>query len=99
MQRNFLNKLGFATLIADIDFVIVSGYRCEDYNKKFGKGKNHTEGCSAHIACNDDWKRGVILGALIKAGFRRIGMGERFIHVDSLDETGEAQRAIWFIRQ
>lgn len=86
MKWDFLNKLQEARTIAQTKFVISSGYRCPKHNTEIGSvSNNHTTGQAADIVCERGSQRYAILGALIKAGFKRLGLGDNFIHVDSND--------------
>ena len=88
MNEDFLEMLDKARDIAGIPFVITSGFRCPSHNKKIGGRPNsaHLRGLAADIAVTNSRARFLILDALIKAGFRRMGIGKNFIHVD-LDNT------------
>ena len=74
-----------ARLFAGIPFIINSAYRCVDYEKKKGRSGNsmHTKGKAVDIRCRTNAERFCIVNALIAVGFRRIGIGTNFIHVDS----------------
>ncbi|MCD4818661.1 MAG: peptidase M15 [Candidatus Cloacimonetes bacterium] len=77
-------KLDLARELAETAFVITSGYRCRKHNKEIGgvKDSTHIYGLAVDIAVSDNITRLKILKGLIIAGFRRIGIGEDFIHVD-----------------
>tara|TARA_R100001443_G_scaffold66220_1_gene75331 strand:+ start:382 stop:759 length:378 start_codon:yes stop_codon:yes gene_type:complete len=94
MDKEFLFKLDEARMMAGTPFKITSGYRTEAHNKKVGgvKGSSHTKGCAVDIAINSGLQRSVIVCALAKAGFTRIGIAKTFVHVD-LDK--EKQQSIW----
>lgn len=85
MQASFINRLVTAREIAGVPFRINSGYRTPEHNRKVGgtPGSSHLTGWAADIAVKDNRERGVILNALIRAGFSRIGIGKTFLHVDS----------------
>ena len=91
MDSNFLNMLDDARGIAGIPFIITSGYRTPSHNAYVGgvspsnnsKGSSHLFGYAADIACNNSADRETILAAVIKAGFRRVGIANTFIHVDN----------------
>ena len=92
MDSNFLYKLDHARDIAGISFKITSGYRTKEYNEdllkrgyKASKNSSHLIGVAADIAVGSGHERYVILSALIKAGFRRIGVAKTFIHCDTDD--------------
>jgi len=83
MNAMFISMLNKARSIAGIPFYINSGYRTPAHNKKVGgvPGSAHTKGLAADIAVTPA-TYGKVLSALIKAGFKRIGLGQNFIHVD-----------------
>jgi len=89
MDKELLEKLDSARDIAGIPFVINSGFRCEKHNKAVGGVVNsqHKEGKAADIRCKDSALRFIILNVLIQAGFKRIGIGKTFIHVDVKEST------------
>jgi len=76
---------------------INSAFRCEKHNKdkKVGGSKNssHLKGLAVDIRCTNSTERFFLFVALLNAGFKRIGSGEKFIHCD-LDET-KAQNVNW----
>ena len=85
MQDSFLYMLDEAREVAGVPFKINSGYRTKKHNKAVGgkQTSSHTKGMAADIHCNDSYSRIIIIHALIETGFRRIGIGKTFIHVDS----------------
>ena len=96
MDEAFLERLDKARGIADVVFVIVSGFRCKKHNKMVG-GKPesaHMVGKAADIHVSGSRARFRILKGLIEAGFTRIGIYPYFIHVDS-DETKD-QDVAWY---
>lgn len=86
----FLKKLDTCRENANVPFVITSGYRSKNHNKKVGGvlKSSHTETpCKAvDISANNSTLRYKILSSLIKNGFNRIGIGSNFIHVDASDK-------------
>jgi uncharacterized protein YcbK (DUF882 family) len=84
-----VGKLELARDEAGVAFVITSGCRCDEHNKKVGgvAGSAHTMGLAADIAVTDKTKE-VILKA-VRKHFNRIGVAEKFIHVD-IDESKAA---------
>lgn len=95
MDLNFLIKLNAARGIAGIPFVINSGYRTKEHNKKVG-GKtdsSHLIGKAADIKVENSNERWIILAACISAGFDRIGIGQGFIHVDN--DTSKSPEVAW----
>lgn len=95
MDSDFLQRLDDAREIASIPFKINSGYRTKERNELVG-GKpqsSHLKGKAADIAVKDSRERWIILDALIKAGFNRIGIANTFIHVDS--DEDKSPNVIW----
>lgn len=95
MQREFLNQLDLAREIAGVPFKITSGYRCPEHNKAVGgvQDSSHTKGLAADIACVNGPRRYKIIVALLNAGFTRIGVHRKFIHVDA--DHSKSQQVIW----
>jgi uncharacterized protein YcbK (DUF882 family) len=100
MDKGFLYMLNNARHIADIPFEITSGYRIEaDIERlekegyKVSRNSSHLKGLAADIACTDSVSRYIIIDALLKAGFNRIGIAKTFIHVDN--DLDKAQNCIW----
>ena len=85
MDTNFLTKLEEAREIAGVPFKITSGYRTKEHNEAVGGVPNssHLIGVAADIAVSSGSERYTILNALIKAGFKRIGVAKTFIHCDT----------------
>jgi zinc D-Ala-D-Ala carboxypeptidase len=95
MQDRFLRKLLTARKIAGIPFIITSGYRTPEHNRRVGGVPHsaHTRGLAADISATTPHQYKTILKALIQAGFRRIGLGPNFIHVD--DDHTKPYPAVW----
>ena len=85
MDSEFLSKLEHSRELAGIPFKITSGFRTESHNKSVGGVTNssHLSGVAADIAVGSGNERYVILNALIRAGFKRIGVAKTFIHADT----------------
>ena len=94
MDDKFVKMLDKARHIADIPFKINSGYRTAEWNERVGGrvGSSHLKGVAVDIHCNNSGDRSVVLYALIKVGFRRIGIANTFIHVDS---DADKNDAVW----
>lgn len=84
MDETLIDMLIEARSKANIPFIINSGYRTKEYNKRIGGVKNssHLKGLAVDIKCVDSRSRSLILNALISAGFNRIGIAKTFIHCD-----------------
>jgi len=92
MDINFLYKLEHARELAAIPFRITSGYRSVKHNKEVGGVQNssHLFGLAADIAVGSGKERYIILNALIRAGFKRIGVAKGFIHCDTDDSKPDS---------
>ena len=90
-----LSMLDKARYIAGIPFVINSAYRTKEHNLKIGGKPNssHLKGLAVDISCKDSRSRFIIINALIKAGFNRIGVAKTFIHAD-IDKS-KSNNVIW----
>jgi uncharacterized protein YcbK (DUF882 family) len=95
IDHEFIQKLEKARQEADIPFVITSGYRCTAHNQAVGGKRNsaHRKGRAADIRATTDHQRALIAFSAANAGFKRIGFGSNFIHLDS-DPTLPTPR-IW----
>ncbi len=72
-----------------------SGCRCEAHNRTVG-GKTasaHLRGWAVDLRCPNSFSRFHLLKHLVNEGFRRIGIGQGFIHVDF--DPGKPQSLIW----
>lgn len=96
MNAAFIRRLDDARAIAGVPFFITSGYRTPEYNATLADAVSdsaHTKGLAADIAAPTEAIRKKIISALIAAGFRRIGEGATFVHVD--DDRTKPQNAYW----
>lgn len=95
MQQATMSKFDTAREIAGIPFVINCAYRSVDWEKRKGRAGTsaHTLGRAIDIRCNSDRNRFLIVDALVKAGFKRIGIAKTFIHAD--DSPNHSQQIIW----
>jgi len=74
---------------------ITSGFRCKKHNKEVGGSEtsSHLTGLAADISCKYSRLRFMIVGAALQIGFKRIGIGKTFIHLD-IDRKKDPQ-VIW----
>ena len=95
MDLDFLAKLDEARELANIPFKINSAYRSPEHNAKIGGKPNssHLRGLAVDISVKDSRTRFIILDALIRVGFNRIGIADTFIHVD--DDKEKDGFVIW----
>ncbi len=95
MKREFMTKLMFSRNLNSVKYKIMSGYRTRKHNKKVGgvAGSSHMKGLACDIKVKSSHDRFVILECLILAGFKRLGIGRTYIHVD-FDES-KPNRLAW----
>ena len=74
---------------------INSGYRTPEHNAKVGGTPNssHLKGLAADIKCVNSTDRFRLEGILREVGFKRIGIGETFIHIDI--DKDKSQNVLW----
>lgn len=76
-------------------WIITSGVRCEKHNKNIegSKTSSHLKSIAVDIYCIDSNERWKMIEQLKIHGFKRIGIGENFIHADKdKDKNGDV---IW----
>ena len=95
MDSEFLQKLDQAREIYGKSMRVNSGYRTKEHNAKIGGVKNssHLRGLAADISCKSSSDRFAMLNAFMQAGFKRIGVANSFIHVDT--DEDKSQNIIW----
>jgi len=91
MQSSTLQMLDDARSIAGIPFKVNSGFRSKSHNAYIGGKENssHLYGYAVDISVTNSSQRDTVLNALIKAGFRRIGIAKTFIHADNDPEKSQ----------
>ena len=82
-----------------VKFIINSGSRCEDHNDKVGGSptSSHLKGYAVDIKYTNTSERYAIIEGLIYAGFKRIGIGQGFIHVDN--DPNKTEGIIWLYKE
>jgi len=94
MDANFLHKLDKARNIAGLPFKINSAYRSPEHPLSIKNPlSSHIKGLAVDISAKDSRTRFIIVDALIKAGFNRIGISDTFIHVDM--DLDKSNKVIW----
>jgi len=95
MKPSFLNLLQKAEKMAGFKFNYNSAYRTRAYNIKVGGVSNsaHLYGLAVDIKAASKAIRDKIVWAAKKAGFKRIGIGSNFVHLDS--DSSKPQYAAW----
>lgn len=89
MQLSFMNRLQTARDIAGLPFIINSAYRSKSHELKKGRSGSsmHCLGRAVDIKCTSGALRYAIVEAAVQAGFRGIGIGKTFVHLDDRDEN------------
>lgn len=91
----FIKRLQAARTIADVPFVILSGARCEKHNENVGGDDKSTHvpefmpdkrGHGVDIRYQTAREAFIIVTALLKAGFTRVGFNDGGIHVDDAEK-------------
>lgn len=102
MNEHFMDMLYASRVLSQridpsITWIITSGYRTQKHNKKVSTSDNspHLRGVAADIFVDTPYKRYIILSCLLKAGFKRIGIGNDFLHCDCDTVEGKTHDIIW----
>lgn len=84
MSQELMDMLDKCRALAGIPFVLTSAYRNPDKNRKVGGVANsaHTKGLAVDISCANGSIRWLIVINALNVGFRRIGIGKTFVHLD-----------------
>lgn len=95
MDKNFIARLQRARATSQFPYNITSGFRCVEHNRAVGgvEDSAHLTGHAADIKAESSVIRWHIVTALVDAGFRRIGIGKKSIHVD--DAPHKETHLIW----
>ena len=95
MHQEFLYMLDDARDIAQVPFVINSGFRTEEHNRAVGgtSDSSHLVGWAADIRATTSNRRWLVIEALIQVGFTRIGVADTFVHVDC--DPAKANNVMW----
>lgn len=96
MHQEFLDMLDDARDIAQVPFVINSGFRTEEHNRSIpgaSPTSSHLVGWAADIRATTSNRRWLVIEALIQVGFTRIGVADTFVHVDC--DPAKAKNVMW----
>ena len=95
MSDILINMLDIARKKYGSSMTINSGYRTPERNEKVGgkPGSSHLKGLAVDIACKNSTDRFKLIGILLQVGFKRIGVGSTFIHVDI--DKDKSQNVLW----
>lgn len=87
MQPSLLYRLDRARDLAGVPFVITSGYRGKDLDSA------HSTGHAVDIRAHDSATRYAIVQGAVRAGFNRIGVYDRHVHLD--DDPSRPPNVMW----
>lgn len=95
LDPDFVRRLDALRDMAGIPIVLNSAYRSPDYERQKGrKGtSSHCFGHAVDVRCASSVERYKIVSCAVTVGFRRIGIGSMFIHLD--DMPGYPSPCIW----
>jgi uncharacterized protein YcbK (DUF882 family) len=95
MNPLFINKLNQARSYSSMPWNITSSWRDPIHNKEVGGSEtsSHLKGVAVDIFAGSSKAKWIIVTALLRAGFTRIGIGSNFIHVDM--DMEKTQNVIW----
>ena len=83
-----VDAVTLAQKMAGFQFTITSAFRSQDWERNHGRkgSSSHCKGLAVDVSTIDSHTRFKVVAAAIYAGFPRIGIGKRFVHLD-IDET------------
>lgn len=95
LDAGLVSTLDSARAIAGIPFIITSGKRSEEENKKDGGvgDSSHLKGLAVDLRAQDSISRFKIASALMVCGFKRLGIYNLHIHADLDPEL--PQNVLW----
>lgn len=95
LDKELCAMLDWARGRATIPFVITCGLRTPEHNDKVGgvQDSSHLRGLAVDMACSDSTARYKMVQALLLAGFKRLGVYDKHVHVDR-DES-LPQEVMW----
>ena len=90
LNPRLIEMLDDARQKARVPFIITSGKRVSAP----GKPKSHDRGNAVDLACDTSYRRMHIVSGALVAGFRRIGVYDRHVHLD-IDEKSPFDVMWW----
>lgn len=97
LKPELVQMLDHARAIAEVPFRITSGFRTPEHNKEVNGAENstHTTGLGCDILADTSEKKFRIIKGAIGAGFNRIGIYNRHIHLDCGKSPTHSENIIW----
>jgi len=98
-SQSLCNLLYRAREIYGRPIQVTSGFRCITHNTNVGGKLNssHRRGLAVDIACPTSRQRHELIKIFLSLGITRIGIGEKFIHIDT--DTTKDQNVIWLYKR
>lgn len=95
INYRIVEALDYVRFYSGKPIIIASGCRCAAYNKKSGGKSNsaHVKGLAVDMKVDDSVERFKLLQEMLDLGFKRIGIGKNFIHID-IDDS-KVQEVAW----
>jgi len=95
-SKEFMEKVDLARDLSGVPWVLNSAYRCKENNEKVGGQKDsaHMEGLAVDVRATDPFIRFRIITGAIQAGFTRIKVYSRWVHID--ETKNESKPKVWF---
>lgn len=96
LKDDLIQKLEQAREKAGVPFIITSGARSSEANQSIGGAVSdsaHLSGLAVDLHASESQQRFLMVSALLSAGFTRMGIYDRHIHVDI--DTSKDQNVMW----
>lgn len=95
LNLKLVQMLELAREYAQVPFIINSGFRTPKHNAEVGgvPDSAHLKGLAVDLKCETNQIRFIMLWTLLQAGFKRIEISKKHIHVD-IDDT-KPQSIVW----
>lgn len=92
-----LQRLNLMRAFLERPITVTSGPRCAFHNQRVGGDPSsaHLTGQAADLRCRSSAERWAMLEAAHQAGFRRIGIGADFVHVDVAEDPHHPVDVVW----
>jgi len=84
MEQEFMERLQILRELCGFPFIVTSGWRCENYNRKVSpeSSGDHTRGLAVDISLTDRYNRWDLLKYITQMlYFKDIAIGKTFIHI------------------